>query len=192
MFFDVFLSVLAWLLLTILFAFYYNQTKEYGMSPPSDGRSHLATDLDGAWKFRLWDCCSDPCMCCLVVCCPAVRWADTVRMTGLMSFACGVACFIICQITYQLLLPLGVVPLALMGTYYRQQLRKKFDIPHGTFITILGDCLIYGFCCCLAVNQEARTLEEAYLVRHPAVEDARDQLMQEFQYPVCGLPSSCA
>lgn len=181
---DVVFSLSIWLLLTALFACYWDQTKEYRMGVPNDGKSHLPQDLDGAWKFPLWDCCGDPCMCCLAVCCPAVRWADTVRMSGLMGFGCGVTCFVLCQIAYNALLaPIGFIPLALVGTYYRQKLRKKFDMPHCTASTMSQDCLIYSFCSCLAINQEARTLEEAYVVRHPAIEHARDKVMQDFEHP---------
>lgn len=181
---DIIASISIWLLLTALFAIYWDQCKEYKMVLPHDGKSHLPQDLDGGWKFGLCDCCGDPGTCCLAFCCPAVRWADTVRMSGFLGFGCGVTCFVCCQLVYNLLfLPVGAIPLALMGTHYRQKLRKKFDIPHGTLSTILQDCLVYSFCACLAITQEAQTLEEAYLVRHPAVEDARDELMRDFDFP---------
>lgn len=177
-FLDYLIFVSVWLFLTILFAFYWDQTKEYLVDPPDDGQSHLPQDLDGAWKFRFFDCSGDPCMCCFAMCCPSVRWADTMRMSGFIAFWCGVACFLLCQIVSGFFMaPVGLIPLVMMGTYYRQKLRKMFDMPHSTCSTVMQDCLAYCFCSCFAINQEARTLEEAYVVRHPAVEDAREELM---------------
>lgn len=179
---DALLTLSIYVILLILYAVYYEKSKEYPVDAPNDGLSHTPEDLDGKWKFGFCDCWSDPCMCLLSWCCPAVRWADTVRMGGYLGFWCALPIyFIFSLLSNSGAFIAGAIPLAMLGTYYRQKLRARFSIAYCTCGTIAFDCFAYCFCPCLAINQEARTMDEAYLVMHPAVEDARRNVMKHFE-----------
>merc|ERR1719277_863468 len=62
-----------------------------------EGKRHFAGNARGTetrklnpegpfWDHGLFECGSEPTLCCLACCCSAVRWAHTMAIVGEMSF----------------------------------------------------------------------------------------------------------
>lgn len=181
-FLDLLVSCLLWLLVIVMVALYYEHSKDYLIRTPADGPHPPVEELTGDWKYSFWGCCNTPFLCAFSWCCPAVRWADTVRMADLLGFWVAVVVFFCALVLSTSVAVVGTIPMAFIGMHYRQKLRATFEIEHGTCLTVTGDLLAYAICPCLAITQEARTLEDAYWVRHPAVFEARSKLMKNFQH----------
>lgn len=169
---TIFMASVASFFAVVVAAMLYRIYKENPTSPPKDGEEHTAELLDQRrWRFGLGNCCANPSACFVTLCCPAVRWADTMHMAGLMSF--WLALPICALLLYMGTASFGLTYLlfVLMATHGRQQIRALFDIP-GPGRTAEGfaqDFCTYSCCCCCAIVQEAQQLEEAYAVGHPVV-----------------------
>lgn len=165
---SIFIAV--WVTLTLLVAYYYDRTKLFSVhSDPTNSAS-----LDGKWKDSFFDCFSDPHSCCFTCLCFGIRWADNLRISGLQGFWHALTMFILVMVLYMLRLPFILPILLVLQVYYRQRLRRLFDIDPGSCASVSGDCCLY--CCCplCAICQEARHVEEARAVRHPAVQPSHD------------------
>ncbi|CAE7765074.1 CNR10 [Symbiodinium pilosum] len=95
-------------------------------------------------------------------------------MTSIIAFWPAAVGFLF-LVTSDLLLPVpvcGLILVALM-TYGRQRLRKGFEMDHGDFKSVCGDCLFVSFCTPCAISQEARHAEKAAEVNHPLVASKR-------------------
>jgi len=157
-------SCLIWAFLISLVAFWYSSTKQF---PPAEepGMQKLKEDQ---FTFPLFSCFGDPQICCFTCCCWPIRWADTMRMAGLMSFWVALFLFLGLEIITVINSTVGTFLLVLVTVYYRQKLRALFSFDQS-FGVILGDCCAYFCCMCCAMIQEARQLEVAYQTKHPAV-----------------------
>lgn len=150
-------------------AFVYQKNKVDPQQPPRDGLDHSAALLDrGDWRFGLFDCMHTPMICVLACCFPCIRWGDTMRMAGFMSFWAAVLIFDFLYCANSATSGLTMLIVVMIATYQRQAIRRLFGMKSGTAETA-KDCAIY--CCCspCAIVQEARQLEEAYAVQHRAV-----------------------
>lgn len=148
----------------------YKVYKENPMSPPQDGEEHSQEALDRRkWRFGLCTCFSNPRICCISFCCPAVRWADTIEMSGLMAFWLGLTVCALLISMSEATFGLTYLLFLLMATHGRQQIRALFGIPGHSCYYVVEDFCTYLCCCCCAVTQEARQLDEAYAVGHPVV-----------------------
>jgi len=109
------------------------------------------------------ECCgADRCMCFFAWCCPSVRWADTLSedKAKLLSFWPALLIFAVLNnlrgvVCYQISAIVGL-SLLVAVVYTRQQIRKRYQLEHGTCGTVCFDCLTW--CCCspCAIVQEAR------------------------------------
>merc|ERR1712118_55793 len=100
------------------------------------------------------------------ICCP-IRWADTMRMGGLLAFWVGAVIMIALGAASSWPSGYSICTALIAAVIYRQKLRREFQITNGTLGTIVEDIVLYMLCPCLAVVQEARQMEEAYAVGHP-------------------------
>merc|ERR1719352_1561733 len=89
-----------------------------------------------------------------------IRWADTLRMAGMLPFSLGIALFGLLQLCPPVFIGAAVL--------YRHKMRQLFNLPTGC-MTICKDCFSYAFCTCCTIVQEARQLEMAFRVRDPAI-----------------------
>lgn len=168
-------------LITVL-ALLYQYRKKDPEGVPNDGLEHKAELLEGRWRFGLFDCLGDLNICCLTCCCPAIRWADTIRMAGFLSFWTGFMVFLGLQllgpvwsaVSPQTASICGVILLIIL-VFYRQRQRRLFGMQSGTLGSYAEDCFTYCCCGCCAIIQEARHLEEAWAVEHVAVRAPRLQ-----------------
>jgi Cys-rich protein (TIGR01571 family) len=149
-------------LLACIAAYLYKSTRSWPSVEATDGASALTQ-----WSSGLCDCFEDPYTCVWACCCPAVRWADTLDMVGMMKFW---SAFALCTVLeFVMHLPcLGIVWVILccVMTSYRQELRGLFQIPRAGFVVDFA--LI---CCCMpcVLAQDARHVNMAAKLGHEAV-----------------------
>lgn len=158
-------SVLLWCVLVWAAACFYRHHKRF----PQAISSRPEQDFK-EWSSGPFDVFQDCSVCCWAVWCPCIRWADNMDMMGFVSF--WVALLIFCGVILLNTVPGGILlwfVASLLWMSYRQQLRKKFDMPHSNFSTYAGDWALY--CCCwpCTIAQEARHIEEAARAAHKAV-----------------------
>jgi len=131
--------------------------------------------LDGKFKHSLFVCCQMPCVTLFTCFCEGIRWADTMRLIGVLSFSGAIMTWLIINCVCILLAIggfgnaiLSTCALAVVLTYYRQQLREKFRMDSNYGIAVV-DCLSYAFCGPCTIVQDARQVEEAKILGHSAV-----------------------
>jgi len=149
-------------MVTFVFAslFYWNRVPKY------DNRASL--NPEETFLSGHFGCLSDSPTCLMAFLCPAVRWADTVHMAGLLSFWCAFWILAVCYLPSLAFFVLwGLFPLVPLVTA-RQQLRGKLGLPAGNE-TWVSDCCFASFCSCCLIAQEARVVNEAYIVGHTAM-----------------------
>jgi len=80
------------------------------------------------------------------------------------------AYFIMSFVCWTLLgLPANMLVIGCVGALYRQKLREKFQMVSHGGLTYVWDCGLYACCTCCALVQEARMVEDAVRMQHPAV-----------------------
>mmetsp|Transcript_11003 Transcript_11003/g.25142 ORF Transcript_11003/g.25142 Transcript_11003/m.25142 type:complete len:310 (-) Transcript_11003:53-982(-) len=119
------------------------------------------------WSDDLWSYSTDTSICVFSACCCPIRFADNVSRVGLSSFWC-IFGIILCLMCLNIFIPAWIFTLTVC-TYYRQLLRAKFNMPHSTLKIAAGDWILLCCCSSLVVAQDARHLEAAALIGHPAI-----------------------
>eukprot|EP00448_Togula_jolla_P013201 CAMPEP_0170603646 /NCGR_PEP_ID=MMETSP0224-20130122/19019_1 /TAXON_ID=285029 /ORGANISM="Togula jolla, Strain CCCM 725" /LENGTH=388 /DNA_ID=CAMNT_0010928533 /DNA_START=56 /DNA_END=1222 /DNA_ORIENTATION=- len=134
----------------------------------SDNRPASAVLLDKrAFLHGLFEM-DEPKLCLFTCICPAVRWADNLSIAGILSLLLGVVVFMSCSLIAHFLPGLGFFVYVCVLVYYRQRLRAKFQMPSKTWTTILEDFMVHWWCSPCGITQEARQMEMAAKVGHPA------------------------
>lgn len=159
-------TVMIWWILVIVEARFYLDIKLH--PPPSDQSLQVQ---HGLWYYGLCMWYQVPGLSLFTCCCPAIRWADTMRMAGFIGFWLALPMYLALQAGcfYPVASFLFVPFLIGMCVFYRQRIRKKFEMPYCTPITILADILFHTFCGCCALVQEARQLEYAWASQDPVL-----------------------
>jgi len=170
---QVFSSLLIWSFLVSLVAYFYTNRKEKPGSADAD-KQNDGVEVFQEWKHGLLSCHEAPEVTMCSLCCPGIRWALTLSyVPGMMSF--WVAFFIFMSVQSLGLLTAGTIGwvlLALLCAAYRQELRQKFNMEHQGGMTYITDTLMYCFCICCAIAQEARHVEDALKSGHPALQES--------------------
>lgn len=164
------LSTLAvYILLFVLCAIIYNCVRMKVQFPQEAG-----TVARGQFRFGLLSCLQDLKLSALACCCLGIRWADTLDKVdnrdngGLLSYWTGILVTVGLMFGYGMLTLVALYPFAgsvfilayiVIAVGFRQQLRRRVDIPAGTPRTYAEDCLAWCFCPCCAAVQEAREVE---------------------------------
>merc|ERR1719433_2184983 len=151
--------MILWTVVNIAVAFAYGYAKkEPGANLLSSGsREDFA---HGDWHTNVLQCFREPRLLIFTCFFPAVRWAENMRLANLCRFWMA---FVILLLLMDLSMSgfwYCVPMLIAIGVCSRQAVRKMFNIPHGTWRTILADTFLYSFCCVLPMVQEAQQLEE--------------------------------
>lgn len=122
------------------------------------------------FSFDLLGCFSTPTICMVGCLCPCLQWADTIdrrsiSSAGFLGYWKAFLSFFILTVLYGFTRGVAPVLVVLLGVYYRQKLRKSYNIENGTAGTVARDCL--AWCCCqpCAIIQEAR--ESSILEQNP-------------------------
>lgn len=165
-FLAVIISFLFSLALVLCVAFLYYKFKE---DPIPEGGAN-SVGPPGEWRHSFCGCfAASPLIWCLACCCPAVRWADTMRMAGIFSFWPAVLIFASLYLLGPPTACLTALILLCLLVWKRQQLRERFNIDPGCKTGCL-DCCAYICCACCAIVQEAQELEEAYKANDPKLQ----------------------
>lgn len=152
----------ATVVLGLLAALLYRCTKRW----PEQSESTEETQLK-EWSSGYFDCFSDLRLCCLALCCPCIRWADTMDMANIIGYWPAAFAFLFLMAS-NFWLPVFVLVNVALLTYGRQMLRKGFDMKdQATAKGICGDCLYVSFCTPCAIKQEAAHVEKAAKANHP-------------------------
>eukprot|EP00927_Polykrikos_kofoidii_P046795 TRINITY_DN40929_c0_g1_i1.p1 TRINITY_DN40929_c0_g1~~TRINITY_DN40929_c0_g1_i1.p1 ORF type:complete len:613 (-),score=75.08 TRINITY_DN40929_c0_g1_i1:104-1942(-) len=156
------LSGALWLVLVTLTALYWQgrtMVVQLGTKHP----------LPGQWTFHLAHFFQDKRLCVFSCCCGPVRWAHTVRTAGLLGYWTAFSLFTIFSLMASVGVGIGSIPLIVMTVYYRQEIKAMFSIESYTCWSVTMDILVYTFCSVCAIIQEAREMELAAAVKHPAL-----------------------
>eukprot|EP00441_Pelagodinium_beii_P041479 CAMPEP_0197648152 /NCGR_PEP_ID=MMETSP1338-20131121/27585_1 /TAXON_ID=43686 ORGANISM="Pelagodinium beii, Strain RCC1491" /NCGR_SAMPLE_ID=MMETSP1338 /ASSEMBLY_ACC=CAM_ASM_000754 /LENGTH=249 /DNA_ID=CAMNT_0043222101 /DNA_START=33 /DNA_END=779 /DNA_ORIENTATION=- len=149
----------------IIFALVYRSCVSWPEALPAGEAERVKLDR---WSTGPFDCFSDMSICLWSCCCPAVRWAGTMEMVGLMSFWSAV--FLLLALELLGMVPgLGLVYIIFVGViaYYRNQLRLTFGMNGSNECsTLTGDACFVCCCTCCAISQEARHVTLAAQVNH--------------------------
>jgi len=116
------------------------------------------------FKHHFCSCFEDMELCCYSCWCMGCRWADNVNALGLLSFWLALVLFIVLTQFAQITGLLGWIVMALVFTYYRQQMRTTLGMVNETEDKVKD----FGmWCCCFfcATVQEARQIKEAALAQ---------------------------
>jgi len=157
--------LLAYVGLVCTIAYFYFRQK-----PVREDAMPELEDSDGLsdWKYGICDCCSAPSICFWSCCCPAIRWADTLGMTGLLGFWLAFAIYLGVDFLGSLAFDfLFWILLAVICAGFRQEMRIKFHMKKQGGATYCLDFLLYCCCSCCVMVQEARQVEEACKVGMP-------------------------
>jgi len=163
------LSTMVWAAFAALVAKYYLDTCKIKPAP-SEGSA--VEEAMSTFKYGVFECFGQPKICCWVFCCPAIRWADNISTMGVLrSFWLAFVMYLGVTLIFNESVDLCAwLLVAVIGAGFRQELRLKFKMPTGTLI-FFQDMFLYCCCTCCAITQEARQVEEAAKLGHPAVVD---------------------
>lgn len=128
------------------------------------------------FKFGLCSCFEEPRLLLFAICCPMVRWADTLDKGNdhgsLLPFWHALTPLLILLFAYLFITLVIAWPFlgataffAIVGieVFYRQRLRQRFGIAAFTPRILMIDIITWLFCPCCAIVQEAREVESACL-----------------------------
>jgi len=149
-------SALLWFVLVALFGYYYRGHYASGDLKPESILS--AEDWStGIWDVQAWT--SKPSMCCMSLCCPAVRWSQTVAMTQIMGFWSAFVCFNVANV-FTAIPIIGTPFAAVLDTYDRIQMRERLGMPEATRSVCMRDCCCFMCCSSCMIFQEAYHVEK--------------------------------
>jgi len=160
-----FVALLIQSVVTLVLAFFYWRHRK----PPE---RQLDNILDEAsfkiWRFGLFSCCSEPEICLWACCCPAIRWADTLRHIGFLGFWMAFTIFFSIEVVASTTGGIAIwAVLATVCAAMRQEMRVAYGMYEQGGCTYLEDFCLYCCCACCTIVQEARQVEEAYKVGYP-------------------------
>lgn len=163
---QLFIELLIWTLLfnaiMIGLAFVYFKHRVEPAVPENESSSFTADAFSKDFVVGLFDCFNNMEVCMLSCFCPAIRWAHTMQIMGFLSFWVAFAIFAGLSFLNTIIsLGFGVGLCAILGTYYRQNMRKKFRMDNGTCTSVVFDFLAYCCCTSCAIAQEAQHVTEA-------------------------------
>lgn len=160
---EFFVGSLVYILGSLLFAWIYRQlsqrdsSKQYFLPDARPDLSRLANQRH--FSFGLFECFYAPSICILGCCCPAMTWSSTLDRQGYLKFFKAFSVLLMLIVLNSYSYGLSTVGVVVAGVYYRQKLRKTYQIENGSGRTVACDILAWTFCTTCAVIQEAR--EEA-------------------------------
>jgi len=162
--FQVTITWAIWIVLSLLvWRFFYPEDAELEIAPQYDPVKTFTGSHFGCFRTPMITFCA--CFC------PALRWADTMNLAGILRFAAAFTAFAICALlnglTYNLSIIYGFFTCFII-LLNRQKLRAKLNLPNWTCKSCCAD-FFYVFCCtCCAIAQEARVVRYAYQQSHEA------------------------
>lgn len=158
--------MLTWVVLCAVCAHFYVTQP---VTLPAETKECVPAEFQD-WKFGLFECFSSPANCAMAFCCPGIRWAYSVKTMGFTGFWLAFTIFMGMDfLGGKTAESLAWLVLAAICTGFRQEMRQKLGFEKVGGFTICLDFLLYWWCSCCAITQEARQSDEAILVGHPAI-----------------------
>eukprot|EP00927_Polykrikos_kofoidii_P072411 TRINITY_DN6852_c0_g1_i2.p1 TRINITY_DN6852_c0_g1~~TRINITY_DN6852_c0_g1_i2.p1 ORF type:complete len:353 (-),score=36.46 TRINITY_DN6852_c0_g1_i2:107-1138(-) len=151
------ISLLLWVAVMAMVAGLYAFVKPF---PPPQLPGDFSL-VEGEWQFPLCGCFEETNMCCFTFFLCPIRWADNMRMAGIMDFTTAMA-LSLCGFALTWVWSIAGIIVPLVLVCFRQKLRAKFNIPSDTCCILAHDLCTAVFCGCCMVIQEGRQLEQAY------------------------------
>lgn len=146
------------------------------------------------FRYGLCECMGDSRVCLCGLCCPIIRWADTVseEKGGFLDFnsafimMLALGAFLLCPLTGLV----GWIAIVMLGVYYRQKIRDKYGLENNTTASYIEDFMTWCCCSCCALCQEARQVDEyTKLADDDLPDDGTEHDGTETQGSVTGLPT---
>lgn len=124
----------------------------------------------GSWSDGICDFCDSVNICLVAWCLLPVRWAQTRHRNGFGDFNSSLLMYglpwllvIIFQVVFNItqiiwfIIPMifFTIVMIIIGAKHRTRMREKFQIPGSE----CEDCMLFLFCTCCAVSQEARHVD---------------------------------
>jgi len=112
------------------------------------------------WSTGIIDCIawlSEPGICLMAMCCPSVRYAETVSVAGIQGFWPAFTMWFVSSLL--MLFPCGGPLTAVLSTFDRNRMRIKFGMPEAGRWTMAKDCCCFMCCNTCILAQEARHVE---------------------------------
>lgn len=133
-----------------------------------------AEDPMHTFQYSHFGCFRNPGICLCACCCPGLRWADTMRLAGLLPICTGLTVFFVAALLNGLMYSNVFIGLAtcLLLLYYRQKLRGRLALHSCTAYTCCVDFIYVFLCPWCAIAQEARVVRHAYKAGTPGFEPA--------------------
>lgn len=160
------LSLLIWLAVAVGAAYFYHSHKQW-----PHASSDISVDFSSGFTSSLFGCFDNMSVCCLTLWCPCIQWAENVSMLQLLGFWVAFWMFIgwmaLDHVTGGLVIWMFF---AIFLTFFRQQIRDKFDMEKGSHQSMAWDFVSYCCCAPCAICQEARHIELACKAQHKAVQ----------------------
>jgi Cys-rich protein (TIGR01571 family) len=125
---------------------------------------HREISKEQDFRYGLLDCLGDSRVCLCGICCPAIRWADTMseEKAGFLDFTSafllmlGLGMLVVCPYTGLM----GWLAMVVVGVYFRQRIREKYNLESDTTSSYIEDFMVWCCCCFCALCQEARQVDE--------------------------------
>lgn len=159
------------ILLIICFAWLYLQYMPSWRRKHADLAFHHSNEADSFtdWRHTPWDvnCGQDWQLCCWGAFCPMIRWADTIGNERVLKGSFWTAFFLmlILYVIGPLTFGISLIAALCIAIYFRQRMRRIFNLSPGEPLTVFYDTLLW--CCCpfCALMQEARQVEKAQAIK---------------------------
>lgn len=157
--------------LVLVFAYLYLQYMPTWRKNHADLAYHSSSEADSwtDWRHHPFDanCTSDWQLCIWGLCCPFIRWADNVTHDRVAagSFWGALLFMLFMNIISPLTFGISLVVALCVAIYFRQRMRRTFNLSPGEPKTVFLDTLLW--CCCpfCALMQETRQVEKQSAVR---------------------------
>mmetsp|Transcript_47455 Transcript_47455/g.75013 ORF Transcript_47455/g.75013 Transcript_47455/m.75013 type:complete len:429 (-) Transcript_47455:100-1386(-) len=125
---------------------------------------HRDVKQEQEFRYGACECLGDGRVCICGLCCPAIRWADTIseEKGGFLDFSS--ALLVMMGLGFMCLCPysglIAWIGIVFVGVYYRQRIRLRYGLEADTVQSYIED--IFVWCCCAwcAICQEARQVDE--------------------------------
>jgi Cys-rich protein (TIGR01571 family) len=125
---------------------------------------HRDVKQEQEFRYGACECLGDGRVCICGLCCPAIRWADTIseEKGGFLDFSS--ALLVMMGLGFMCLCPysglIAWIGIVFVGVYYRQRIRLRYGLEADTVQSYIEDVFVWCCCAWCAICQEARQVDE--------------------------------
>jgi len=154
-------TISSWVVSVLIFLLAALIYKKNMAIPERDMESFLASNNFKGEDFKhgVFSCLDEPKLSLCACFCGCVPWADSMDVLGFLGFWIAVLILIGVSLLDTLTGGISWFFAAAMFTYFRQQIRKKFEMKNET-ADVAKDYLLWLCCPCCSTVQEARQTRE--------------------------------